>query len=227
MADNGAPADQETRVSSGTGRRRWLIGVVIVVVVVLAVWAIAAMTARGASNGAGTSAPAGPSSSASGSAPSSSSPTPGETSDAPDANASEDPGAFPELPPVAPDEPGQAPGLEVTLQQFESVTGEVVVPGEVQAAAVRVTVQITNAADTSLDLNLVVMSAYMGEERDPAETYQQPGGVPFSGSLDPGATATGVYLFRIPDDRRSDVTFVVDYRGGEPAITWRGAIPEN
>ena len=109
--------------------------------------------------------------------------------------------------------------------KFENVTGQVVGPGDVEAPAVRVTVDITNTGSSPLDLNLVVMNAYMGEGRDPAETYEQPGGQPVSGSLDPGDTATGVYLFRIPEDRRDDVTFVVDYHAGEPAIAFRGEVP--
>ncbi len=105
------------------------------------------------------------------------------------------------------------------------MTGEVVGPGDVAAAAVRVTVEITNTGSDPLDLNLVVMNAYMGPERDPAETYEQPGGDPVNGSLESGKTATGVYLFRIPEDRRDDVTFVVDYHAGEPAIAFRGQVP--
>ncbi len=51
---------------------------------------------------------------------------------------------FPELTPVDPEEPGEAEGIEASLVKFESVTGEVVGPGDVAAAAVRVTVEITN-----------------------------------------------------------------------------------
>jgi hypothetical protein len=90
---------------------------------------------------------------------------------------------------------------------------------------VRVTVEISNTGTKDLNHDLVVLNAYMGPQRDPAETYQQPGGDPVNGSLAPGKKATGVYLFRIPEERRDDVTIVVDYHAGEPAIVFRGEVP--
>ncbi|MFE1664607.1 hypothetical protein [Microbacterium sp. P02] len=111
------------------------------------------------------------------------------------------------------------------MTNFESVTGEVVVPGEVVGAAVRVTVSITNQTEDPLNLDLVVMNAFTGPERTPVETYQQPGGQPVSGSLDAGGTATGVYLFRIPEDQRRDVTFIVDFNPGKSAIVFQGQVP--
>lgn len=168
-----------------------------------------------------TSSP-GSSSSSSSSSPES---TDQEESTAPVETTSPDANPFPELEPVSPQEPGEATGISAALVRFENVTGEVVGPGDVAAAAVRVTVDITNTGTDPLDLNLVVMNAYMGAQRDPAETYEKPGGEPVNGSLAAGNTATGVYLFRIPEDRRDDVTFVVDYYAGQPAITFRGPVP--
>lgn len=222
MVDDATVGNAESGPSGMSARRKWIIGIGVVVIVAIVIWLIAAFAPRSSPGGVGTDAPSGAAPSAS----STDAETPGgEAPDSAGGVESTDDAPFPELPPVAPEDTGEAPGIQVTLTSFESVTGEVVVPGEVEAAAVRVTAQITNTGDTPIDLNLLVMNAYMGEARDPAETYQQPGGVPVSGSLDPGASATGVYLFRIPEDRRSDVTIVADYQGGLPAITWRGAIP--
>lgn len=217
MADTGAPAEGGSRT-----RTAWILGAVAVAVLVI----VAVLFVRGIPSSSSGASPAGLPSPTSTATPNGPADVP--TTPSPRASAeTSDPTPVPELAPVAPQQPATAAGIQVALTSFESVTGEVVVPGEVQAAAVRVTVQITNTGQAPLDLNLVVVSAYMGEQRDPAETYQQPGGMPVSGSLDPGATASGVYLFRIPDDRRSDVTFVVDYRGDEPALTWRGAVPQS
>ncbi|AZS35603.1 hypothetical protein CVS47_00195 [Microbacterium lemovicicum] len=132
--------------------------------------------------------------------------------------------AYPELEPVPVDSIVDTQGLRVALTRFESVQGEVQGPGEVAGAAVRVTLSLTNEGDGDLDLDLVVLNAFMGNQRDPAETYEQPGGSPVTGTLAPGETAEGVYLFRIPEDRRGDVTFIVDYRQSESAVVFRGAI---
>lgn len=211
-----------TEPAGSPSRRRtvwWVVAAVAAVVVIGVGIAFAAApkdataesTPTGASS-ANPSASASPAPSASGtSSPSATTP------------AEADP--FPEQAPVAPQETGSADGISAALVKFENVTGEVTGSGDVAAAAVRVTVDITNTGSNPLDLNLVVMNAYMGAERDPAETYEQPGGQPVSGSLQPGDTATGVYLFRIPEDRRDDVTFVLDYQAGQPAITFRGQVP--
>lgn len=228
MADGEkTPVDEQVAARS---RRRTITWIVVAVLVILAIGtAIAfAMIPRDPSadpTPSGTSSPTSPVSPSESGSPSESA-SPGadaEASAAPITAPESEP--FPEQPPVDPQEPGDADGIEASLVKFESVTGEVVGPGDVAAAAVRVTVDITNTGTSPLDLNLVVMNAYMGAERDPAETYEQPGGQPVNGSLDPGKTATGVYLFRIPEDRRDDVTFVLDYLAGQPAITFRGPIP--
>lgn len=200
-------------------RRVWLAAGVMAVALAAAAFFL---VPRGSASPAVSPSPAATSADSSSSPQPTGSPAATDSSEPPDPDAGD---VAPEAPAVSPLVPAQAEGISVALTKFESVTGEVVVPGEVQAAAVRVTVDITNTGDAALDLNLVVTNAYMGDTRDPAETYQQPGGAPVSGSLAPGESAQGVYLFRIPEDRRADVTFVVDYRAGQPALTWRGPIP--
>jgi hypothetical protein len=225
--------EKQTAVPDGaaSSRRRttaWIIGIAAAAVILGTIIAFALMPRDSSAETApSASATASPRPSESGTPSEAASPvpleSPGAPSPSPSAPAEADP--FPELAPVEPEQPGSADGITASLTRFESVTGEVVGPGDVAAAAVRVTVDITNTGTNPLDLNLVVVNAFIGEERDPAETYEQPGGDPVNGSLAPGETATGVYLFRIPEDRRDDVIFVLDYRAGLPAITFRGPVP--
>jgi hypothetical protein len=224
VPDDGGPPKRRRIIA-------WIIGAVIAALVVGAVIALTLPRDVSAQPDPTASTSARPSSSASPSAEpgapaESASPDATEAADTPDAEASApaESNPFPELAPVAPQEPGNADGIEAALTKFEGVTGEVVGPGDVAAPAVRMTVDIKNTGSAPLDLNLVVVNAYMGPERDPAEMYEQPGGKPVSGSLAPGETATGVYIFRIPEDRRDDVTVVVDYQAGLPAITFRGPV---
>lgn len=216
--------DDNSRNATSSGSRAriaWIVGAAVVLIGVLVAILIAVLP-RGAADAGATPSPTSSAVPSSTSSPGASGSATDQPSAEPTADA-DDP--FPELAPVAPEEPGEAEGIGARLVRFESVTGEVVGPGDVEAAAVRVTVDITNTGNVPLNLDLVVMNAYMGVQRDPAETYEQPGGSPVSGELAPGSTATGVYLFRIPEDRRDDVTFVVDYRAGLPAITFRGPVP--
>jgi hypothetical protein len=221
-ADGAEPMSQRSKIW-------WIVGGVVAVVVVGGAIAFALMPRDDASAGS-TPSPSASSTTAAPEPSDSASPSPVATEPAATPEPSEttppvDSNPFPELPAVEPEETGEAEGISAELVKFESVMGEVVGPGDVARPAVRVTVEITNTGDEDLNLNLVVMNAYMGVQRDPAETYEQPGGDPVNGSLAPGKKATGVYLFRIPEDRRDDVTFVVDYHAGEPAIVFRGEVP--
>lgn len=222
-------SDEQQNTGDGTAapntRRRliWVLSSVLVVAAIAVILAFA-LTPRGDAAEQTPAPTSSPSQSSDPTPTSATEATPG-ASPSPSATVPATENPFPELDPVEPEEPGVAEGLEASLVKFESVQGEVVGPGDVAAAAVRVTVEITNTGTKPLNLDLIVMNAYMGEQRDPAETYEQPGGDPVSGSLAAGKTATGVYLFRIPEDRRDDVTFVVDYHAGLPAITFRGPVP--
>ena len=128
-----------------------------------------------------------------------------------------------ELEPVPPEAVVEAPGgLEVTLVTLEAVEGKAVAGGEISGPAVRATVSIMNKGTEATDLEYVVVNAYTGSDRAPTGTVMQPGGAPFSGSLDPGETSEGVYLFSIAEADRSDVVITVDHRLGQPVVVFQG-----
>ncbi|WP_439591354.1 hypothetical protein [Microbacterium sp.] len=199
-------------------RRTTLIVAGAVVVVAVIAIVVAVFVSRGGTPSASPS----PTDSATGTA----SPSPSVTPDAsagPSPTETADAGPFPELPPVAPDEPSETDAATVQIAKVEHVDGEAVAPGDVAGAAIRLTIDITNTGTQPLDLGLVVVNGYMGPSLDPAEIFTKPGGSPVSGSLAPGQKATGVYLFRVPIDRQNDVTIVVDYLPGQPAIVFKGS----
>lgn len=132
-------------------------------------------------------------------------------------------GDSPELEPVAPDSAVAAPGgVTVTLAHIEAVDGQAVAPGEIGGPAVRVAVDIQNTGASPLDLEYIVVNAYTGKDRTPAGAIMQPGGKPFGGSLKPGDSAAGVYLFTVAEADREDVTITVDYGLEDPVVVFRG-----
>ncbi|WP_419818319.1 hypothetical protein [Glaciibacter flavus] len=108
---------------------------------------------------------------------------------------------------------------------MESVEGKAVLPGEVAGPAVRYTIQIDNEGSDPLDLTFTTVTAFLGDAMSPALQLTQPDGAPFAGVLQPGQSAAGVYIFRVPTDQRSDVTVNVAYRVGSPAAVFQGAAP--
>lgn len=147
-------------------------------------------------------------------------------SEAPGQGVTEGPDGRPTATPVPLPSPA-APAEDVTarLSKLEAVVGETTIPGEVGGPAVRVTVEVVNGTDEALDLSGVVVNAYYGPDQVPAGPIGQPGGDPFTGTLAPGATATGVYLFSIPEDQRDQVRFEVDLTPESTVVIFEGAAP--
>lgn len=133
------------------------------------------------------------------------------------------------LPEMAPVEPGQTvttdDGIAVTVTSMEAVDGKAIAPGDVSGPAIRYTVEIANDSSADLDLGFTAVNAYIGDARTPALGLTEPGGSPFAGIVGPGAEATGVYIFTVPLAERANVTLIVDYRAGSPAVVFTGAVP--
>ncbi|MBO0901676.1 hypothetical protein J1G43_17075 [Cellulomonas sp. zg-ZUI22] len=150
----------------------------------------------------------------------------GETADPvapPDAAAAGAPPVAPlELPAVGPREAARTAGAAVRLAAVERVDGVATSPGEIAGPAVRCTVEVTNEGDTPVDLALVAVNASTAGV--PLVALVEPGGRPLAGSLAPGASGTGVFLFRLADGAAADVTLVVDVLPGEPAAVFAGVL---
>lgn len=163
-----------------------------------------------------------------------------------DASPSPSPSATQILPPTATDAPdaGDGPqeaaslptqegvigetiafdtGISVVIDKVESTTVEAQTPGEVSGTAVVVTVTASNGASEqqSLDSAVVLVSAADGEPGI-GTTAGDP--KPLSGSLAPGQSATGRYVFMLGSAAGRDVSVSVNYAAGEPVAIFSGKV---
>jgi len=114
-------------------------------------------------------------------------------------------------------------GISVTIQKVEVIDVEAETPGEVSGSAVVVTVAAENGTPDvqNLDSAVVTLDAQDGEvgigttAGDPA---------PLTGSLEPGKSATGRYVFMLGSAAGRDVSVSVNYAAGEPAAIFTGKI---
>ncbi|MCL3839198.1 hypothetical protein [Aeromicrobium duanguangcaii] len=113
--------------------------------------------------------------------------------------------------------------VQIAIVKREIVKGKARFSGEISGPALRLTIEIRNGAKTPLDLGYVTVNAYTGKQRTPASPIAAPGGRPMEGTLKPGASADGVYLFSVGKSGRGSVTVGVDYRASEPTIIFRGS----
>ncbi|WP_157498572.1 hypothetical protein [Geodermatophilus sp. Leaf369] len=207
-------------------RGRLLLGLVIAGVIVL----VAVLATRG-----GGPQPDGASSegavSSSGAPGSRQTGVPSITSAAPTAAATTDPGVPPvpveQLPPSQPpvglqDEGAAGDGVTGALVDLTAVDGQATGPGNVAGPALRVTVQLTNGTGTAMALDSVTVTATHGPDAVPASPLDDPAVVVFSGSLEPGASAEGVYVFSVPLDSRGVFSVQVSHGVGAPYMVFTG-----
>jgi hypothetical protein len=235
---------------TGTGRTwRW-IGVVVVVSAALLLFGATLWVSQGGglplagATGAGTIAPT---PAATPAAPFAEEPVNGETpvpaeqppAEEPVAEESEESptGAPEDAPPVeaAPlpelpsvpltEDVAPVPGLVVSIDNLEAVTGEADGPGEVAGPALRFTLVLRNDGDAPVSLESTVVTAYSGPEQTPALDLRGPGGVPLPSEIAAGATVTGVFIFTVPVEDRDQVKIGVDYTVGVPIVVFEGAAP--
>jgi lipoprotein-anchoring transpeptidase ErfK/SrfK len=215
-AQNMDSPDQEAAHNRINARWRRILAIGLPLLLALAVTAIVIATLGPAP---GVSTP-GQSPEPSGSA----SPAPQTTAD-PSTPPEEDPAVPTDKEPTPIDEAAPiTPGLTAEISRVEAVDGTARGPGEVAGPSLRVTVTINNSSPADAPLNTTVVSAYYGADLTPAPELREPGGAPLPSVVSSGKTVTGVYLFTVPEDERSNVTIMVDYSVDVDPLVFQGNV---
>lgn len=124
--------------------------------------------------------------------------------------------------PVKLDAPSKAAdGVKVQLTKVAAIKAKAVGPGEVSGPAVALTVTITNGTDRPVDIGSVVINVTAADQT-PGSQMTGPPARNFSGSLKPGAKATGVYVYTVATTKRDPVTVEVTVRPADPVVVFRG-----
>lgn len=128
------------------------------------------------------------------------------------------------LPAVGLDESVSVAGVTASITRVEAIEGQATQPGDVAGPALRVTVRIENPGEQAASVDGVTVNVYSGSELTPAPPLGDPTQSPLAGTVPAGASAEGVYVFRVSLAARSDVTVEVGYRAGDPLAVFRGAV---
>jgi hypothetical protein len=68
----------------------------------------------------------------------------------------------------------------------------------------------------------VAVDLAYGPELVPASPLGDASALPFSGTVEPGGTAEGVYVFSIAEADRAEITLSVGYQAGAPFLVFTG-----
>jgi hypothetical protein len=126
--------------------------------------------------------------------------------------------------PVPLEETARVGEVDVSLVAVEEIQGRATGPGDVAGPALRITVQLENGTADPLDLLGVSVTMTYGTDAVPASPLGDPSVALFSGVLEPGESAEGIYVFRVPADVRDAVSVSVGYQPGAPFAVFSGAV---
>jgi hypothetical protein len=147
-------------------------------------------------------------------------PTPAPTG--PTSNVDELPVARPEVPLDAQAAVGN--GIVAAIPRIDAIQGTAVGRGSIAGPALRVTIRIVNGTGAPVSLDGVAVNMSYGPDDVPASPLADSSQRPFAGTVPPGDTANGVYVFQVPADERSPVTVEVGYQAGAPLLLFTGPV---
>lgn len=117
-------------------------------------------------------------------------------------------------------------GVRAQVTAVRAVTSAGTGAGQVAGApAVAFSISLVNGSTVPVSLAATNVALSYGAAADPGLPV---GGAPatvFSGVLAPGGTASAVYVFAVPPDRRGTVALTVSYAAGAPVVLLTGAAP--
>jgi hypothetical protein len=117
-------------------------------------------------------------------------------------------------------------GVVVRLSGIRATQVEGRMPGEFSGPGIDVTVEMTNRSDRTIDVGNVTVALIDGGG-DLAIPIQDPQRPELRGSLAPGESRTGTYLFYLPPEDRSGATVTISYAAGAPVVQFIGDLPRD
>lgn len=98
--------------------------------------------------------------------------------------------------------------------------------GEIDGPALAVTVEVRNDSGSAVNLNTAGVTLSLGSTMIPAAPLPtQSLSAPFTGELASGQSASGTYVFLVPEGSPQDIRIEVTYGGDKPLIVFSGTRP--
>ncbi|WP_111767664.1 hypothetical protein [Nakamurella deserti] len=112
-------------------------------------------------------------------------------------------------------------GVTASLTKTEKLTTTAELPGEIAGPGVALTVRLVNDSDAPIDLGVVVVDL-QDAAGTPAIPMTTSPAAPMTGSLAPGASADGTYVFTLPSTYTGPATVSVSYTVDAPVVVFTG-----
>ena len=125
---------------------------------------------------------------------------------------------------VAIDAPATLPdGVIVSIAGVDQLVVAAETPGEIAGPAVAVTFALTNGSTEPIDVS-TAMATVSGADGTFGQPTTSVPSAPFSGTIAPGGSATGVYVFLLPESQRESLTATLEYIAGVQTAVFVGQV---
>jgi len=114
-------------------------------------------------------------------------------------------------------------GVTARMVKIDNIKTVAQLPGEIAGPGVALTVEITNSSTRVVELNSVVVDL-IDVRGVPAIPMTAAPASPFAGSVAPGKSATGVYVFTLGSTYRDPGNISVSYSIGAPIVLFAGNV---
>lgn len=111
------------------------------------------------------------------------------------------------------------------ITKIEAINIEARMPGEVSGPGLAITLKVTNIGDAPFDTTRTLMTI-TGSDKAPGGEMSGPPSQPMKTEIKPGESTTGVFVFTIPKDKRSQVTVLVTLPSETPVMVFEGPAPQ-
>lgn len=115
-------------------------------------------------------------------------------------------------------------GMSVRLDSIETTAISPETPGEIAGSAVIVSVTLENTSEAAQNVDSAVVMVTTSDGEMGIATTAGPNS-PLRGDVEPGAEATGSYVYMLEPAKGREVTISVNYAAGEPLALFSGTIP--
>lgn len=113
--------------------------------------------------------------------------------------------------------------VTISIVSAKFATVKATTPGEIAGPAIEATVLVHNGTSSTIDLGSTVVTLTEASGALGQPTTSSPA-QPFTQSLAPGASMSGVYVFRVPKSGYNPVQITVSYAGGAPVALFTGTV---
>lgn len=117
-----------------------------------------------------------------------------------------------------------ADGVDVRLGSVTAIDATAELPGETSGPGVQLVVELTNTSSAAVDLSTFSIDLTDADGVSAGQVTTDPAR-PVMGSLEPGATATGTYVFVVPAADRAEARVVMSLVASRPRVVLTGSLP--